>query len=594
MSSTLPSSIAATVRAVVFTVAFCLAPAAQATYELTIEAPPALKELLTQHLDLSRYRNRKDLNEDQLNFMLATAGDQVAKLAGTEGYFSPHTESRVEHRQGKTVVYLTVTAGKRTNVSSAHIGVRGAAEQVSPKQVDRVRKRWSLPPGQPFRQQDWDSAKDSGLHILQNRNYAAARIAESEARIDADSQEAELSVEYDSGPAFTLGPLSISGAQRYPEAIVRNVSPLLEGEPYDTERLLSLQRQILKTPYYSNVVVGIDRDPAKAERAPVKVEVTEYPTQRLTAGVGFSTDTGASVSGRYSHNDVLGKGWVFDSQARLEQRRQTLDLSLSMIPDAWAFVNSAQVSLSRTTLSGVDLRSQRFGLWRSRSLENYDLAFKLQLYRDSLTQLNGAELPADTIVLPGNHEALVASIEWTRRKIDDPQFPRRGNIISVELGGAAAGLLTEQSFVRGDLRIKQFYPAGKRDLVILRGEVGAVVTSGGNAAIPASLLFRTGGTDSVRGYQYQSIGTEVGGKVYPARYLATGGVEYQHWFTREWGGAVFYDVGTATDNWPDKEIFQGIGIGARWRSPVGPVNADLGYGIERGEIRPHFSLGIAF
>ena len=40
-------------------------------------------------------------------------------------------------------------------------------------------------------------------------------------------------------------------------------------------------------------------------------------------------------------------------------------------------------------------------------------------------------------------------------------------------------------------------------------------------------------------------------------------------FRPQWGAAVFYDVGTATDNWPDKQIFQGVGVGARWRSPRG-------------------------
>jgi len=82
--------------------------------------------------------------------------------------------------------------------------------------------------------------------------------------------------------------------------------------------------------------------------------------------------------------------------------------------------------------------------------------------------------------------------------------------------------------------------------------------------------------------------------VLPTKYLATGGVEYQHWFSHEYGGAVFYDVGTASDTWYEKTFYQGAGVGARWRSPIGPVNLDLAYGLRNHNFRPYLTLGIAF
>ena len=116
---------------------------------------------------------------------------------------------------------------------------------------------------------------------MQQRKYAAARIAQSQASVDPDDQQADLTVQYDSGPRFTLGPLQISGTKRYPESIIRNVNPLSVGEEYDVNRLLSLQRQIQNTPYFSNAIVGIDNDPENADMAPVKVQVTEFAAQRV-------------------------------------------------------------------------------------------------------------------------------------------------------------------------------------------------------------------------------------------------------------------------------------------------------------------------
>ena len=38
----------------------------------------------------------------------------------------------------------------------------------------------------------------------------------------------------------------------------------------------------------------------------------------------------------------------------------------------------------------------------------------------------------------------------------------------------------------------------------------------------------------------------------------------------------------------------GIGAGARWRSPVGPLQMDLAYGLATREWRLHLNVGFTF
>lgn len=568
--------------------------AAPPYYRVEIDAPAPLRKILETYLDLARYQSREDIGEDQLKFMLATASAQVTDLVSTEGYFTPHTSIAAQDDGKGKLVRITVDPGPRTIVSAADIGVTGAVAGEDPQRIAAIRSSWSLPPGQAFRQEDWDAAKDQGLQTLQKSRYAAARLADSQARIDPERHDAQLSANYDSGPAFTLGELQISGTRRYPAQIIRNVNPLSPGESYSAERLLALQRQIQSTPYFSNAIVSIDDDPAHPDMTPVKVQVSEFPAQRIRTGVGYSTDTGAQVEGRYSHYNVFNRAWTFDSQVKLEQQRQYGMLELAMPPDSKSFVNSVNTSRDRTTLEGVDLRSFRVGVKRARSREFYDTAYTLDYYSDQLQQENGATLPPDTVTAPGIHHALVPGFSWARRDVDNAIFPRQGHLLSLQAGFALKGLLTDQTFTRLDVRYRRYVPVGKRDLMIFRTEGGAVFTKGSSTQVPASLLFRAGGSDSVRGYDYQSIGNEKNGTVFPNKYLLTGSAEYQHWFNQQWGAAVFYDIGTTADNWSNKQFFTGTGVGARWRSPVGVVNADLAYGVQRQQFRPHISLGIAF
>jgi len=97
----------------------------------------------------------------------------------------------------------------------------------------------------------------------------------------------------------------------------------------------------------------------------------------------------------------------------------------------------------------------------------------------------------------------------------------------------------------------------------------------------------------VRGFAYQSLGVIYGGAVVDGRVMATGSAEYTHWFGN-WGVALFSDAGGAADVAPDLRMSLGYGIGARWRSPVGPLALDLARGKGQPDLRVHFSIAVAF
>ncbi|PLQ01505.1 hypothetical protein CYJ10_07455 [Cupriavidus pauculus] len=572
------------------------AHAAKAQYKVEIDAPKALKDILEEHLDLARYATRTDISDDQFQYMVETVGDQVRQFASTEGWFDPVTKATVEGEGDHRVVHLSVDPGARTVIRRADVEVSGPAATLSPEQVEQMRKKWGLPVGQPFRQADWDKAKEDALVQLQSKSYYGAKLASSQARIEPDEQAADLRAKYESGPAYVLGPLEIEGTRRYPAQIIRNVNPLGEGEPYRVERLLEFQRAVQNQPYFSNVQVELQEPPAATSAeaaaqqqtvtAPVKVKVREYPTHRLSSGVGFTTDTGAQVEGRYSYYNLFNRAWVLDTQARIEQKRQYGFVEMAMPPDPHTYRNSIYTSYERLIdVESTDTKSWRAGLKRSRSREKYDTTVSLDFYYDVLTPYGE----------PSQYsKALVPAFAWTRRDVDNPVFPRRGNVINTQIGVAAKGLLSDATFLRVYGRIRQYVPVGNRDLFVARLELGADMTSNDPALIPATLRFRAGGTDSIRGYSYQSIGTPSGQSVLPARYLGTGSLEYQYWFKPDWGAAVFWDMGTATNNLDGIKIYHGVGVGARWRSPVGPVQLDIGYGIQQKQFRPHISLGVAF
>jgi translocation and assembly module TamA len=563
-----------------------LAPApACAKYKVEIEAPRDLRKLLEDHLDLARFADRDDLSGDEFRFLVAAVPRQVTDLLETQGYFTPAVTTDERTIDGKQHVDISVTPGPITEVTSLSLNFTGPVLTEAPAREAAARAAWTLPEGTPFSQQAWDAAKDASLKVLQAERYIGAKITRSEARINPATHKAALLVDFESGPTFTFGDLQIDGTRRYPAWIITNINPLNVGEIYSTARINELQKQIQATPYFASVALDVGNDPLHPELTPIRLKVSEYPYQSMRTSVGFSSDTGPYIAGSYSFFNLFDRAWVFNVTGRLERDQEAGAIQISMPPGRYGWVNSALASYTRTDIEDTVINSLRVGVQRVRISQLYDYTYSLLFYDDRLAQNVGP---------PTTSHALVPNWTWTRRNIDDLVFPRAGNLVTVSAGFAVKQVLSEQTFARVYASGRQYFPIGKADLVLLRLELGGVFTSGSTNEVPASLLFRAGGANSVRGYSYDSLGTNASGSVLPAKYMITASGEYQHWLTRDWGGAMFYDVGTATDNWPERKFYSGVGMGARWRSPVGPVNLDIAYGIQNHSWRPYLTLGIAF
>ena len=134
----------------------------------------------------------------------------------------------------------------------------------------------------------------------------------------------------------------------------------------------------------------------------------------------------------------------------------------------------------------------------------------------------------------------------TFRRTDDLLLPRAGYLASAELGGSPPGLAT-QEFLRFVASVSLLMPVGRYvgDLLI-RGQVGSVVAET-RQGIPTTFLFRTGGDQTVRGYEFESLGIQQGDAIVGGRRLAVGSMEYTHWIGENWGAAAFVDIGNAWD-----------------------------------------------
>jgi translocation and assembly module TamA len=153
-------------------------------------------------------------------------------------------------------------------------------------------------------------------------------------------------------------------------------------------------------------------------------------------------------------------------------------------------------------------------------------------------------------------------------------------------------VLSDTTFTQVVVNGKYIYPLMEHGRFISRASFGATAVSDFNL-LPSSLRFFAGGDSSIRGFDYQSLGPKGSdGKVEGGRYLAVGSIEYEHMIWNNWGAAVFSDFGNALNNWSDP-IEYSVGIGVRWRSPIGLIRVDVakGYSEPGAPIGFHVVIG---
>ena len=536
--------------------------------ELTFDAPDEIIELLEPHLP-------EEAGAAQVNKL-------SREILSTEGYFSP----QLEFSENEGELRLKIAPGPRTKITKLNVTVDG---KIDPKIRDEIISSWSLPVGQAFRQDDWSSAKTHLLSRLLASDYAAAKLLDSEAEIDPLTASASVTAHYAAGPRYRFGELRIEGLRRYqPELIQRYNRVISAGDPYREEKLSALQSTLQATPYFSSVSVQLDQEAVAADRemvdAPVVIRLRERAGHRISFGAGASSNTGARVEANYHTPDLFNQAWTLDSGLRLEQKKQTAYSDIFLPPDEKNRRHGLGVMAEGTNIQGLKSERYAFGAQSIQQRGSIEQRLSLQWQKEHLRPDGAAQ--TDSI-------ALAPNVMWTWRQVDNPLNPQRGTVIQAQIGGAAKAVLSDQNFLRLHSRVQQFIPLGKADTLILHGEIGYTAAES-RQGIPQDYLFRTGGTGSVRGYAYQSLGVKEGSAIVGGRYLAVGSIEATHWLDESWGIAAFVDAGDAVDSLKDVRLAVGYGLGGRWRSPAGPLGIDLAYGQRTSEVQLHFSLAIPF
>lgn len=545
----------------------------------------AIQNLLEAHLTIHEALSNSRLNQAEWLRLVKEAPEEIKSLLETEGYFSAEVSIESSPQQDNEAVFI-ITPNARTLVQDVNLVFKGEIAHAPTEQTPSsttLTQGWLLPKGTPFTQQGWSEAKRGLLTTMLAERYPNAKIESSQAIIDPETHQAKLNLTIESGLGVRLGNVVIEGLNHYPESLVRNLNPIEPGAPYTQSTLLKFQNTLQETGKFNRVSVSAaTQAPNQDGLADVIVNVQEREQQSVSIGVGASTNTGARVVLNYTDRNLFERGLLWDTSLRLEQRLQAATSSIKLMTDASGYRDSINNSLVRTNVEGQITTAVNNGVKRSWGDRNFE-------------QFIGANLLYEFLSIDSEstefNKAATFAYGLSLRRLDHDLIPTKGVIFSSQFQVAPIERLSDGRFLQSQAKLQGFYPLGENTQFLGRLEAGVVT---GSDSVPATYLFRAGGDQSVRGYAFQALGVKDGDAILGGRVLLTGSTELVQWFTSSWGGAAFVDFGNAANTWHDYKPAFGYGLGIRWKSPVGPVGADIAYGEETKDYRLHFNLGVSF
>jgi translocation and assembly module TamA len=514
-------------------------------------------------VELRQYEDR-DVSPVELRRLFERADEQIRTSLEPFGYYEARVQGRLEKAEdGVYRAHFNVTRGEPVIVREASVVV-APDEAAEIETVDLALENFHPKQGEPLDHAAYERSKQEIATALANDGYLKAQPVRRRVEVVRAAKTAEIDLAWDAGVRHRLGPVRFTESQ-FPDKFVQRYVPWREGEFYSAEKLLALQQTLVDADYFASVAVAPDLEHARDAVVPVDVLLLPAKRTVYTANVYVSTDTGPGTRVGAERRWINKRGHKLEANAEYSQRLEEISTQYRIPKPGLRNRNLTFGAAYRD--EETDTSTSRMARFAATEVTDRWKGFQRTI---GLQYLNGDFEIADQ---QRSTSLLYADGLLVRKKANDLYFPQSGYSLLYGLRLAAEALASDTTLAQIRTEAKWLQQVGEDGRVIVRGALGAMAVDDFDA-LPPELRFFAGGDRSVRGFDYQQIGElDENGGVIGGEYLAVGSVEYEHYFLKNWGAAIFVDAGDAFTNEFDTNA--GTGIGVRWKSPIGLVRLDV-------------------
>jgi outer membrane protein insertion porin family len=589
-----------------------------------------------------------DAGEPFIVSRIAVAEGAIRQFYRERGFATAKIESQ-PNQIGPNLVepVIVVTEGPRVAIGS--VTVRGSDKVPMKDLLEQV----SVKTGAPYYGPNLAADRDRLEALYLNRGFQSAEVmvqAPSPPVVEGENARADVVFQVREGVQTTIEHIFVTGNEQTSESVIRRELRISEGAPLGQGELAESRRNLAALGLFRSIRISSvsHGDPSRSD---VIVAVEE--SQRTTIDYGG----GVQAEHILRENDVTGEPieerWEFAPRGFFEVGRRNLGgknrsanlytrFGLRPSPDPEnpnpfgfseyrvvgtyreprAFHNLGELTATVAIEQGV-----RTGFNFVRKGGNAELSHRVSQTVRASGQYAFTKTRIFDEVLTGEDQLTVDRVfsrvrlsmfsgAISRDTRDDLVAPQHGTLLSADSTLAARAIGSEVDFIKLFLQSFYYRNLGRRNVVFAGGARFGLARAGKQVVdsvlvedLPASERFYAGGDTTIRGFARDGVGTP---ETLTADGFPKGGsaevilnAELRIPVAGDFGAVAFVDGGNVFARVADLDLTElraGIGFGARYRSPFGPIRLDIGIPVDRRVTGSHvekpyqiyFSFGHAF
>jgi outer membrane protein insertion porin family len=430
-------------------------------------------------------------------------------------------------------------------------------------------------------------------------------------------RQVDITFEIDKGNKVYLGRINMKGNSKTRDKVIRREMEIQEGELYNETRKRESLGGIKRLGFFDDVTFNTKTPQGQPDVMDIDVVVKERNTGVVQLGAGYSNFGGFLLNGQINQINLFGRGQKLGLSIDFSDKQSVFNLGFTepyFNDSLWSV--GGDLYVRKRKLSEYDEDKQGFGLRVGHPLaKNLDgnIGYKIDDTTLDLDEDSDEDLyPVETA--NGLTSAATMSLNYDTR--DDRFAPSEGTYQSVglEYAGIGGDLKYTKAVANARYYKKIFWDVVWRNNI----SYGYITANEDDKEPPFNQLFLLGGANSLRGFDFFSIGkrrksektfTQLIGEGYSGEEADKlsrrpfGGtqqlyynLEFQFPLINEAGvkGVVFYDIGYADDSLKLSDFRSNWGFGFRWFSPIGPLRFEFGFPFDRQEVYSERSVNFQF
>jgi outer membrane protein insertion porin family len=494
-------------------------------------------------------------------------------------------------------------------------------------------------PGQPYSEANLINDRDAITLFYYNNGFPDVQFEAIPTPVANDALRENLVYKITEGQKVEVDRVIVTGLENTRPYIVDRQMRIHAGDPLSQAKIINSQRRLYNLGIFTQVNAAVQNPDGEEAQKDVLFDLAEAKrwTFRYGGGIEFATGNLPSTSNPQGRTGVSPNGVLEITRLNMFGKDQTLTMRgrLGLLTRRGLVSYDAPRLFRRenwrVTFSAFYDNTADVNTFASERLEGsvqveekYN-RFTTMLYRMSYSRVrvDPNSLVIDPNLIPlYTQPVLVAmpSFSYIRDKRDNPIDSTRGSYTALDVGIATSALGSESNFTRMLVDNASYYRIHKRWVLARRTQIGIERPYGTNfygtgnpaTAIPLPELFFSGGSNSLRGFSINQAGPRdpdsgyaIGGQGLFVNNLELRTPPVQLPYVSNGIGFVFFhdmgnvfssandilsgivrlhqpslaDCAPPTSTLPCNYSYnpQAVGMGVRYKTPIGPVRLDLSY-----------------